>query len=66
MDKNPSANAGGTGSILGPRRFHIPRTEASYRAVALDAYDAAFGGECDEVFFQFGVFRTHYEADVHD
>ena len=26
MDKNPSANAGGTDSILGPRRFHIPRS----------------------------------------
>ena len=26
MDKNPSANAGGTGSNPGPRRFHVPRS----------------------------------------
>ena len=29
VDKNPPASAGDMGSILGPRRFHMPREQLS-------------------------------------
>lgn len=40
--------------------------EATYRAVSLDAYDAAFACELKEFLVELGILWTEYEADVHD
>ena len=40
MDKNPPASAGGTGSILGPRRFHVPRSNEACAAQLLSLQTA--------------------------
>ena len=40
-------------------------TETAYGTVSLDTYHTLFGSEFQEVGFQFLVFGSHHEADVH-
>ena len=42
------------------------RTETAYRTVTLDAHDAPFRAEVNEIFLKFLLLGSHDEGNIHD